>query len=280
MLLLRSAALVIALLAPGLLYSNSQKSDEVNTSEAHPRQLGYLGLAASPLPEELAQELGAEGATGALIHFVQEGSPAAKAGIQPNDVIVAVNGKTLAEAHELETLVSQLPPGRKIHLKIIRKGQPVRLTAILGGRPAPISGEPSTIIDLPSSEFVFPDMPTPALRWRSAVLGLEYESIDSQLAEFFGVKQGVLVRFVQPGSIAQQGGVRAGDILLKVDGKFVNGPREFALSLQNHRFLRDDLSLEIMRDHKKQSLTLAHGESGRPGSKPPRVLSGNEPSRE
>src|SRR4051794_24268269 len=112
MLSLRSAALTIALLAPSFLYSNSQTPAEENVPDAHPGQVGYLGLAASPVPEELAQELGVEGVTGALIHAVQEGSPAAKAGIQRNDIVVAVNGKTLTDAHELGTLVSGLPPGR------------------------------------------------------------------------------------------------------------------------------------------------------------------------
>lgn len=260
MLFTRSAVLAsVLLVAPGFLFSHAAPGDDSPQKTTQPRQLGYLGLAVSALNEDVAHELGASDATGALVRGVQEGSPAAKAGLQPNDIITELNGKPLNTAAELGSLVSELRPGRKVHLNVMRNGKMLHLTAILGARPAPPPIEGGTRIDLPSSEYFFPDMPSPALRWRSSVLGVEYEGVDSQLAEFFGVKHGVLVRFVRPGSVAQIAGLRAGDILIKVDEKSIAGPRELAMALQDHQSGDRTLPVEIMRDRKQRTLTLKLG---------------------
>jgi serine protease Do len=256
MLFTRSAVLAFVLLvAPGFLFSHAAPGDNPPKTAAQPRQLGYLGLAVSAVNEGVAHELGASDTTGALVRGVQEGSPAAKAGLQPNDIITELNGKPLITAAELGSLVSETRPGHKVRLKVTRNGQTLNLTAILGARPAPPPTETVTRIDLPTSEYFFPDMPSPALRWRSSVLGVEYEGVDSQLAEFFGVKHGVLVRFVRPGSVAQAAGLRAGDILIKVDDKSIAGPRELAMALQDHQSGDRTLPVEIMRDRKQRTLT-------------------------
>jgi len=71
------------------------------------------------------------------------------------------------------------------------------------------------------------------MSWRSSMLGVETESLTSQLAEFFGVKEGVLVRSVSRNSPAEKAGIKAGDVITKVDDNKVSSSRDISAALRN-----------------------------------------------
>src|SRR5208337_2533555 len=71
----------------------------------------------------------------------------------------------------------------------------------------------------PPEPPMMPDTPHDMLSWHSTTLGVETEGLNSQLAEFFGVKEGILVRAVTKGSAADSAGLRAGDVITKIDGQ-------------------------------------------------------------
>ena len=77
-----------------------------------------------------------------------------------------------------------------------------------------------------------PDVPRAFMSWRTSVAGIEAESLDSQLAEYFGVKEGVLVRSVVRGSAAEKSGLRAGDVIVKIDYNRVTSPREIPATIR------------------------------------------------
>lgn len=216
-------------------------------------QASYLGVGVVRVDEQIAHELNWTGPGGLFVSVVQKASPAAKAGVQPDDIVVSFNGKRLENPGELGSLVAALPPGRKVHLQVFRGGKTMNLTALLAAREQAPAPEPLVRLDLPTPDTFFTDMPSPALRWRNGVVGIEYEGVDSQLAEFFGVKQGVLIRFVRPGSAGSESGIHAGDVVTKINGKSIANPREFALALQN-RPAEKNLAMEIVRDHKERSV--------------------------
>jgi serine protease Do len=216
----------------------------------------YLGVGVVPMDEQIARELNWNGRSGLFVTVVETGSPAAKAGLLPNDIIISFNGKSLRDPSELGTLVADLPAGRKVHLKIFRAGKAAHLTAVLASREMRPRPEPLVRFDLPAPDTFFSDMPSPALRWRNSLVGVEYEGVDSQLAQFFGVKHGVLIRFVQPGSAAGESGLHAGDVVTKVNGKAVATPRDFALALQNREPRKQSLTMEVARDHKERNMKI------------------------
>jgi serine protease Do len=218
-------------------------------------QASYLGVGVVRVDEQIAHEFNWTGSGGLFVSVVQMTSPAAKAGLQPDDIMVSFNGKRLEDPAELGSMVAALTPGRKVHLQVFRAGKTIHLTAILAARGQPPAPEPLVRFDLPTPDSFFTDMPSPALRWRNSVVGIEYEGVDSQLAEFFGVKQGVLIRFVRPGSAGSVSGIHAGDIVTKINGKPIGNPRDFALALQN-RPLEKSLAVDIMRDHKERSVKI------------------------
>ena len=64
------------------------------------------------------------------------GGPAAEGGLQPGDIVTAVNGTTLDATHPLDIVTSQSAPGDTIKLDVLRDGKAIELTVVLGTRPA------------------------------------------------------------------------------------------------------------------------------------------------
>ena len=103
-----------------------------------------------------------------------------------------------------------------------------------------------------------PDIPKAMMSWRSAVLGVEAESLgESQLASYFGVKEGVLVRSVMKGTAADKAGIRAGDVLMKVDDTKVATPRDVTSAVRTARTnAKKNFPVVLMREKKEVSLSV------------------------
>jgi serine protease Do len=99
---------------------------------------GYLGLRIQTLNHELADGLGLSTEKGALVGSAENGSPAARAGLKSGDVITAVNGEAVANAHELTRKVGVLKPGARADVTYLRSGKERTATVELATRPASI----------------------------------------------------------------------------------------------------------------------------------------------
>ena len=181
-------------------------------------------------------------------------SPAEKADIRTGDVVTQYNGQRVEGMEQFSRLVRETPPGREVKIGIIRNGAPQTIAVKIVARPA-ISGQ---LIPAPVQEpleFRFPDMPQSHMTWRSAMLGIEAEALDGQLAEFFGVKEGVLVRTVTKGFAADRAGIKAGDVIVRVDDAKVATPSDITAHL---RALRGrPVSVVVVRDRKEINVMLS-----------------------
>jgi S1-C subfamily serine protease len=101
-----------------------------------------------------------------------------------------------------------------------------------------------------------PDSALAMITGRSGMLGIESESLGSQLAEFFGVKEGVLVRSVLKNSAAEKAGVRAGDVIVKVDGETVTTPHEISSLLRAASRAKKSFPVVVVRDKKEVTLSV------------------------
>lgn len=93
---------------------------------------GYLGVIPKDLDADLAEAFGLDRTKGALIDFVQEGTPADKYGIKVGDIMLEVNGKEVSSASQFRVFISQNSPGSEVELSAIRKGKPITLKVVLG----------------------------------------------------------------------------------------------------------------------------------------------------
>ena len=99
---------------------------------------GWIGVEPQNLSKELSESLGLPGNTaGVLLSGVLEGGPAARGGVKPGDVLIAVNGNPTKDVRGLLNQIAQISPGNDAKLTILRKGKEIELTAQTGKRPKP-----------------------------------------------------------------------------------------------------------------------------------------------
>jgi serine protease Do len=163
---------------------------------------GWLGVQVQPVTSDIADSLGLKEARGAIVDNPQDGSPAAKAGIEAGDVITAVNGTAIKDSRDLARTIATLAPGTSVKLDVVHKGDSKTVTLALGELP----NERQAKSD---DGRVQPAPGTPRLGLSLAPAG------DVQGAG----QKGVVVTEVDPQGPAAQRGIQTGDVILNVGGK-------------------------------------------------------------
>jgi serine protease Do len=160
----------------------------------------WLGVQIQPVTEEIAESLGIKGTDGALVSQPQADSPAMKAGVEPGDIIVEVDGRTIKSPRDLARMIGNMDPGVSVELTVLRAGAERTITVELGEMPGM---EQQASLD-------------PALDDEGSVL------------EGFGLTvtpaedgQGVVVTDVEPGSDAADRGIQTGDVITSVNAQAV-----------------------------------------------------------
>lgn len=98
---------------------------------------GWIGVEPQDITPELAESFGIAQKSGAIIAGVLRGGPADRAGIRPGDILVAVDGKPVADTTDMLNLIAQLTPGNKTSLTLIRRGEEAAVEVLVGTRPLP-----------------------------------------------------------------------------------------------------------------------------------------------
>ena len=200
--------------------------------------------------DEIAKaKLGQSG--GVVIEDVDENSPAAKAGLRDGDVIAEFDGERVRSARHFARLVQETAEGRTVKAVVVRDGsrQTLDVTPIRGG--ARLAGD---VMEWPHMaegiqrevergmrslprDFAFDfhwdnEFPDAAV-WPRGRFGAQLSPLTDQLAQFFGVKEGVLVASVDPESVAGKAGLKAGDVITSVNGRSVETPRDVTQELRD-----------------------------------------------
>jgi serine protease Do len=168
----------------------------------------YLGVMLQNITPELKTKLNLTVDEGALVSDIEANGPAANAGIQRGDVIVALDGKGVHSANELAFMVAAIPIGEKTAVDIVRKGKKMTLRAV--------------------TEEMKEEKQEPQSMAEGPHLGLMLQAIDPDLARRYNLSrnQGLLVMQVEEGSPAEQAGLNQGDIIIEVDQQSVTDVSE------------------------------------------------------
>ena len=171
---------------------------------------GWLGVSIQKITPEIKNKLGLKSIEGALVGDVVSNSPAEKAGIERGDVIVSFDSKEIKEVDDLPYIVASTPTDSVVDLKLIRNGKEKTIKVTIGmlkdDEDPPMSGE------------------TTAFN-----LGITLENLTPQLSKKLGIQDqnGVIVMQVEPGSTANEIGIRAGDIILEIDQQPIKNVDQF-----------------------------------------------------
>jgi serine protease Do len=175
---------------------------------------GWLGVMIQNVSQDLAKQFGLDRPIGALIGEVSPGSPAEKAGILPGDIIVEYKGKEITQMNMLPTLVAQTPVGETVNVALFRNGKKKNVSV--------------TVAKLEEDE-------APAEMGQESVLGLTVQQLTPELAQSLKIKdkEGIIVANVEPGSAAEDAGLRPGDLILEVNRQEVRNMEEYTKAIAN-----------------------------------------------
>jgi len=169
---------------------------------------GWLGLSAEDASRGAVGARRAGAGKGALVGSVVAGGPAARAGLRPNDVVVAYNGKEVPDAVALRNDVADSPIGQDARITIDREGKRYDLTVRIAS-----PGEELNILSASAK----------------ALLGAGVRALTAKEMEQYGVDKahGVAVTSVEPGGPLGKSGFETGDVILEVNGQAVGGVESF-----------------------------------------------------
>ncbi len=181
---------------------------------------GLLGAQVGDVTREVAERFGGKVGEGVLISGVVNNKPAAKAGIQPGDIVLEANGKPTNNSSQFRNYIATTPPGSKVALKIRRGDEMLNVNVVLEELTADVANS------IRKSQFNVPS------------LGLAAETLNEDTAEKLGLDPdtvGVLVRGIDPEGDAAAAGIQAGDVISQVNNQPVNNPTDLERLIKKNR---------------------------------------------
>ncbi len=242
---------------------------------AQPGPRPYLGIGVRDIDADSAKKLNLKEVRGAEVTSVAEDSPAAKAGLKAGDVVLEFNGQSVEGGEELSRLVRETPIGRQVRLGVWRNGAMQTIPITIAARraqsftyngPWTMTGPNGQQMQFPNQMPEFnmpelrqlPDFPGfPMIPAGSPMLGIMGEALgqEKQLADYFGVEDGVLVKAVNRDSMAEKAGIKAGDVIVKIDDTKVATSRDITMALRAARN-KKTVTVIVMRNKKEMPITV------------------------
>ncbi|MHB8901511.1 MAG: DegQ family serine endoprotease [Thermoguttaceae bacterium] len=205
---------------------------------------GFLGAGIQDLTEDLAASFGYKGTAGVLIGDVVQGGPAAKAGLQPGDIVVELNGVAMQKAHQLRNAVAGTKPGTRVPLTVVRNGKSLRIDVELGRLETQTAGVQE------------PGMKSQAPQEESADLGMTVQTLTPDVARQLGADEqdrGVVITAIEPGSLAARLGLQPGDVILAIGNAPVHDVAAFHQATQGLD-VAQGFRIQVMRGGSRQYL--------------------------
>jgi serine protease Do len=229
----------------------------------------YLGVDIKDVTTDRVSALKLKEERGVEITMVDADAPAGKAGLREHDVILEFGGIAVESEEQLRRLIRETPPGRTVAIGISRDGAPMKINVQLADH-SKIVAQSFPRVEVPSLQPLQDlrnrmDIPGYAIQIQtySSVLGAQTENLTRQLGEYFGVKdgEGILIRSVEKGSVAEKAGLKAGDVIIRADNEKLNDRSDLSHILRNHKS-GGKLSLVVMRDKKEQTIVVTLPDRG------------------
>jgi len=194
---------------------------------------GYLGIHIQEITRDLAESMGLKSRSGILVADVAQGSPADKAGLRQEDVILKLNGGEVVSVNSFRNDISGARPGTEVTLTIRREDRVWEVKARTGSLPGSAD---TAAVSSPGEE-----------KDLSEVLGLNVAELTRADADKhgYGINDGVLVSAVEPGGAAALAGIRPGNLISNVNRKHVASVAEFMAALQRSQGAGKPVLLQI-----------------------------------
>lgn len=253
----------VVLLSMNLVVQAGPHTDETVTSKS------FIGVIMQVLDDDIVKGLDLNTKYGVLISGVVEDSPAEEAGIEDGDVIIEFDGMKVKNPEDLKKMVLKTRVGEKVKIRLIRDNDSQVVGLVVGEHPG-------------HAEFMFespehPDMPDhpdhKEFRFKvpgdiknihknilyhfdpSRKLGVKVAELDNDLGSYFDVKagEGVLVMGIEDDSVAEEAGIKAGDVVLSIDGDDIDSIEELKSEIKEIDS-DEEFDIVVLRHGKKMTL--------------------------
>ena len=224
---------------------------------------GWLGIYMQDISPDIEEAMDLSSDEGVLVTEVVKDSPAEKAGLESKDVIVGFTeeGKGIFElvedASQLKKMVQASSPGEVIKLKVSREGKEKVLTVTVGKVPES-DFYSQRVIKIPRAKAKDKALDTYLFTFSSGSrIGVKVQDLTEQLGDYFGVKggEGVLITEVEKDMPAQKAGLKAGDVIVEVDGKKIEDSSEL-ISAISDKEKGDKVDIKVIRNHQPQTFAV------------------------
>lgn len=244
---------------------------------------GYLGVQTAEVTKENFSKFGLKEVRGVAVEKVLDNSPAKQAGLQDGDVIIRFNGEEVTSYRKLTRLISETAPDHQAKLTVVRGGSERELTVTMGKRATPKFEMGNFEMSMPDGfgkvferaipmtpGFKIDNFPNGADRdlfvWRgdgesgnfvfssTRQIGVGISSLTKQLGDYFGVAdgKGVLINSVNENSPAAKAGLKAGDVIVEVEGKAVADAGDLLRGIAEKK--EGEVTLTIIRNKNRQTV--------------------------
>jgi len=229
---------------------------------------GWLGVGVSEVSADKMKALKLPEERGALLGKIVPDSPAAKAGLKENDVVLEINGQRIEGTEQFRRMIHEIPAGRTASLTVWRDGRSQNIKVAVGKQEA---GNRKMFVDGPKSfAFKMPTMPAMPdlsglehLRTFSMispgrpVLGIDAENLEGDFGNYFGAPdgEGVLVRGVFANSAAAKAGLKVGDVITSLNGERIHNASELREKLLTSHEAKS-IKLGVLRNKSSVTLTV------------------------
>ena len=229
---------------------------------------GWLGVGVSEVSADKMKALKLSEERGALLGKIVPDSPAAKAGLKENDVVLEINGQRIEGTEQFRRMIHEIPAGRTASLTVWRDGRSQNIKVTIGKQEA---GDRKMFVDGPKSfAFKMPTMPAMPdlsglehLRTFSMispgrpVLGIDAENLEGDFGNYFGAPdgEGVLVRGVFANSVAAKAGLKVGDVITSLNGERIHNASELREKLMTSHEAKS-IKLGVLRNKSAVTLTV------------------------
>ena len=176
---------------------------------------GWLGVYIQKVTPDIAESLGLDSPQGALVADLMQDAPAGAGGVEVGDVIVEFDGHAIKESNELPLVVARTPIGKKVDVKVVRRGKTKTVTVEIG--------------EMKEEEAAA------AGRGEGEQYGLAVQPLTPEIAESLGIEprtKGVVVAGVEPGSPGDDAGLQRGDVIMEVNREPVDSVASYRKALQ------------------------------------------------
>ncbi len=237
-----------------------------------PSESVYLGVQTEDIAKDNFAKYGLTAVRGVGVAKVVENSPAAKGGLRNGDVIVKFDGEDVSGVRKLTRLVGESAPDHTAKLTILRDGGEREINVTLGKRAAsPFPGESFGFGNLPNLEML-PNLSRPMrierlpdgdessiFTFRNGAtrqIGVAVAPLTKQLGEYFGIgdDNGLLISEVRENSPAAKAGLKAGDVIVQIEGREIQGIDGFSRAINDKK--EGSVTLIFVRDKNRQTINL------------------------